>query len=137
MKLIKTYTDGGSRGNPGHAAIGVVLKNEEGKRVGEFKEYIGIATNNVAEYKALVKALEMAREMGATEVQAYLDSELVVKQMKREYRVKDPGLSQLFVLVWNLSLGFDKISYHHIRREFNTEADALVNEALDDQALKG
>jgi len=131
MKLIKTYTDGGSRGNPGPAAIGVVLKDEAGKNLTTFKEYIGETTNNQAEYKALVKALELAREFEAEEVVCYLDSELVVKQMRREYKVKDVGLSQLFVLVWNLSLGFKKISFHHIRREFNSEADALVNEALD------
>lgn len=133
QKIIKTYTDGGSRGNPGPSAIGVVVKDEQDHNLATFKEYIGNTTNNQAEYKALIKALELAKELGGEEVRCYLDSELVVKQLKREYKVKDAGLAQLFVLAWNLSLGFQKISFHHIRREYNSEADALVNEALDER----
>lgn len=75
----------------------------------------------------------MAQDLGAQEVECYLDSELVVKQMRREYKVKDEGLAKLFVLIWNLGASFPKISYHHVRREHNKEADALVNEALDEQ----
>lgn len=132
-KIIQTYTDGGSRGNPGPAAIGVVIKNEKGKNISTFKEYIGETTNNQAEYKALAKALEIAKEEDVDEVLCYLDSELVVKQMKREYKVKDAELSQLFVLVCDLATQFSKVTYKHVRREFNKEADALVNEALDEK----
>ena len=128
---IHTYTDGGARGNPGPAAIGVVLKTPNGSIITTHKECIGSTTNNQAEYKALVKALEMAKEEGAQEVHCYLDSELVVKQLRREYRVKDQELGKLFVLAWNLGLNFSKVSYTHIRREFNKEADSLVNQALD------
>ncbi len=129
-KKIKLYTDGGARGNPGPAGIGAVLKDEKDNIVVETFEYIGEATNNFAEYTALIRGLEKAKELGVEEVECFLDSELVVKQMRREYRVKDKNLSVLFVKVWNLSLGFKKISYTHIRREMNSEADRLVNEAI-------
>ncbi len=132
MTTIHTYTDGGARGNPGPAAIGVVLKNQGGDILATHKEYLGEATNNQAEYRALIKALEMAKEAGADEVVCYLDSELVVKQLKREYKVKNENIAQLFVLAWNLSTGFRKVSFTHIRREYNKEADALVNESLDE-----
>ena len=130
-KIILTYSDGGSRGNPGPAAIGVVLKSPDGKIIATHKEKIGITTNNQAEYRALITALHMAKEHGAEEVHANLDSELVVKQCLGEYRVKDKDLQPQFIKVHNASLAFKKVTYKHIRREFNTEADALVNEALD------
>lgn len=133
-KIIKTWSDGGSRGNPGPAAYGVVLKDEAGKIVKFYHEYIGINTNNQAEYGGLIKSLELAHELGADEVHCHLDSELIVKQMRQEYKVKDPGLSILFVKAWNWKLKFKKITFTHIRREFNSEADALVNEALDEAA---
>ncbi len=133
MTILHTYTDGGARGNPGPAAIGVVVKNTDGDIIATHKEYIGEATNNQAEYRALIKALEMAREAGAEEVVCHLDSELVVKQLKREYKVKNENIAQLFVLAWNLSTGFRKVTFTHVRREYNKEADALVNEALDEE----
>ncbi len=131
MNKIITFTDGGSRGNPGFAAIGGVLYDENKNKIDLFKECIGKNTNNQAEYFALLKALELAKKHKADIVECYLDSELVVKQMKREYKVKDKGLAIIFVQIWNIAIGFKKISFHHIPREKNQEADALVNEALD------
>ncbi len=131
MNKIITFTDGGSRGNPGPAAIGGVLYDENKNQIDSFKECIGKTTNNQAEYRALLKALEIAKKHKAEIVECFLDSELVVKQMKREYKVKDKGLAIIFVQIWNIVIGFKKISFHHIPREKNQEADALVNEALD------
>lgn len=131
MNKIITFTDGGSRGNPGPAAIGGVLYDEKKNKIDSFKECIGKNTNNQAEYCALLKALELAKKHKAEIVECFLDSELVVKQMKREYKVKDKGLAVIFVHIWNIAIAFKKISFHHIPREKNQEADALVNEALD------
>jgi ribonuclease HI len=131
MKTIILHTDGGARGNPGPAAIGVVLADEHKKVVKEFGRYIGETTNNQAEYQALVAALTEAKNLGAAKVICYLDSELIVKQLKQEYKVKDKDLGVLFLKAWNLSQGFKEISYHHIPREQNKHADALVNQALD------
>ncbi len=128
MKAI-IYTDGGARGNPGPAGIGVVIKFDETTHY--FKKYIGKTTNNQAEYQALVMALEKAKELGATEVDCRLDSELVVKQLNREYRVKDKDLAIQFVKVWNLMANFKKVTFKHVFREDNKEADRLVNEAID------
>lgn len=128
---IKIFTDGGARGNPGPAAIGIVIKNENDKILKQYSEYIGEATNNQAEYKALLQGLELAKKFKPAEISCYLDSELVVKQMKQEYRVKDKDLQPLFIKVWNLSLGYKKVNFHHISREFNHEADALLNQELD------
>lgn len=128
---ITFFTDGGSRGNPGPSASGVWSPD-----IGEFKRYLGIATNNQAEYTAIVMAMEEAvkyqeKHPHITEVQFFMDSELAVKQLNREYRVKDPTLQKLFVQVWNLTLKFKKVTFTHVRREKNKEADRLVNEALD------
>jgi ribonuclease HI len=128
---IKLYTDGGARGNPGPAGAGGVIKNEKGEIIKEFSRFLGVATNNQAEYQALISGLEKAAELSAKEINCYLDSELVVKQLNREYRVKDKDLAPLFVKVWNLSLKFKKIKFHHIFREDNKEADGLVNQAID------
>lgn len=130
MKLI-TYTDGGARGNPGPAAIGVVVKDAAGKNLRAFGKYIGDTTNNQAEYQALVAAVSAAVELGATELQCFLDSELIVKQMNREYRVRDVDLQKHFVIVWNLTQKLKKLSFTHVPRAKNKEADALVNQALD------
>ncbi len=134
MKII-TFTDGGSRGNPGPAAIGVVVKNAAtGKNLEAFGRYIGQTTNNQAEYQALVAALETALKRGATEVACFLDSELIVKQMNREYRVRDINLQPHFVKIWNMAASLKKCTFTHVRREKNQEADALVNEALDQRS---
>lgn len=133
MKL-KTYTDGGARGNPGPAAAGIVVKNEANKTLAAFGVYLGHQTNNFAEYTAVIEALKKAKELGATEVECIMDSLLVVKQMRREYKVKEPTLQKLFLQVYNLSQEFKKITYRHVYREDNKEADAEVNKALDAMA---
>ncbi|MDD5043184.1 MAG: ribonuclease HI family protein [Patescibacteria group bacterium] len=133
MKL-KVYTDGGARGNPGPAGIGAVIKDLK-KVLWSAGKYIGETTNNQAEYKALIFGLEKAKELKAVEVECFLDSELVAKQMNREYKVKDKDLAPLFVKVWNLTMGFKKVTFKHIYREDNKDADFLVNEAID-KALK-
>jgi ribonuclease HI len=131
IKKIIIHTDGGSRGNPGPAAIGAVLKNEAGETVAEISQYIGETTNNQAEYRAVVAAIEKAKELKAEELNFFLDSELVVKQLNREYKVRDKDLAPLFMKIYNAMLGFKKVTFKHVRREFNSEADKLVNEALD------
>lgn len=128
---LKIYTDGGARGNPGPAGIGAVIFDEKERVIVEISEYIGEATNNQAEYRALIAGLVKAKKLGAKELEVFLDSELVVKQLNREYRVKDKDLAPLFVQVYNISLGFKKIVFKHIFREKNELADKLVNQALD------
>ncbi|MBL7057917.1 ribonuclease HI family protein [Patescibacteria group bacterium] len=130
MKII-IYSDGGARGNPGPSGIGAVLKNEAGEILKEVSEYIGVATNNQAEYKAIIRALEEAKKIGAIFVEANLDSELVVKQLNGQYKVKNPGLAPFFLQIYNLRQSFEKIIFKHIRREFNAEADKLANDAMD------
>lgn len=130
MKLT-TFTDGGARGNPGPAACGIVVKDENKKTVASFGVFLGDQTNNFAEYNGLIEALKKAKELGATEVDCVLDSELIVKQMRGEYKVKEPTLQKLFVKVYNLAAGFKKVTYRHVLREQNKEADAEVNKILD------
>lgn len=130
MKLT-IYTDGGARGNPGPAAAGVVIKNETGKNLTAYGEYLGEQTNNFAEYSALISGLKKAKELGATEVDCILDSELVTKQMKREYKVKEPTLQKLYIQAYNAATAFKKVNFIHTMREGNKEADRLVNEILD------
>lgn len=130
MKL-KTFTDGGARGNPGPAALGVAIYNEQFALIKEFGEYIGETTNNQAEYRALLAALSETHTMGADEVECFLDSELVVKQMKGEYRVKNAELALIYMKIWNLVKKFKKVSFRHIPREKNKVADAQVNIAID------
>lgn len=128
-KLI-IYTDGGARGNPGPAGIGCVIFDEKGKLVEEISKYIGLATNNQAEYQALLAGLNQAKALDAQRIEVFLDSELVVKQLNLKYRVKDKDLAPLFVRAYNLTLGFKKVIFKHIRREKNELADRLVNLAL-------
>ncbi len=129
-KLI-INTDGGARGNPGPAGLGVVIKNEDGEVIATIARYLGKMTNNQAEYRAIVAGIHKAKDLGAEEVDFYLDSELAVKQLNREYKVRNKDLQPLFVEIYNQSLGFKKVKFHHVRREFNKEADALANEAMD------
>lgn len=126
---LKIWTDGGARGNPGPAGIGVVL--EYGGKKEKFQQFIGTATNNQAEYSAVILGLQKAKELGAKTVDVFLDSELVVKQLNQKYKIKDKNLAGLFVKVWNLSLDFKKIKFNHIYRNDNKEADRLVNQAID------
>jgi len=130
MKLV-IHTDGGSRGNPGPSGIGVVFSDARGKKVKEISEYIGKATNNQAEYTALVRALEEAKKLKTDEVSIIMDSELIVKQLKQEYKVRDKDLAALFVKAWNLLQGFTSYSVKHVKRDKNKRADELVNQAID------
>ena len=165
MNKITIYTDGGARNNPGPAGIGVVLYDEKKKIIETYKEYIGDATNNQAEYRALIKGLELAEKYldsrrsllageipasagmtkeggndpttlklrGASkrvEIECFLDSELIVKQLNKEYKVKNPEIKDLYNQVLDLSM-FKNISFKHVRREQNKLADKLVNEAID------
>lgn len=129
------YTDGGARGNPGPAAIGVVIQDEKGKTVKTYSEYLGERTNNQAEYEALILGLQKVKIYKPKEIACFLDSELVVKQLNGEYKIKDPDIQPLFIKVWNLKLDFEKIFFRHIEREKNKEADKLVNQKLDTQKL--
>ncbi|MEK7648835.1 MAG: ribonuclease HI family protein [Patescibacteria group bacterium] len=132
MKKLIIHTDGGARGNPGPAAIGCVLFDPDIKEEYYISNYIGSTTNNQAEYRALLAALEKAQVLMATHVECYLDSELVVKQMRGEYRVRDKNLSPLYLKIWNLTLKFTSITFNHIPRAMNKKADSLVNKALDE-----
>ena len=128
---VKLSTDGGARGNPGPAAYGYVLEDEEGKVLAAHGERIGIATNNVAEYSALIAGLEKAIELGLDEVEVVSDSELMVKQMRGEYRVKNEALQELWSRAGRLARQVGSVGYTAVRREHNKLADKLVNEALD------
>ena len=130
MKVI-THTDGGARGNPGPAGLGVYITDADGNVLMEHSRYLGEQTNNHAEYMAIIDALEHAKQLGADEVDMYMDSELAVKQLNHEYKVRNAGLIPLFMRVWNLSTGFKKVRYIHVRREKNKQADRLVNIAID------
>ena len=132
---IIIYTDGGSRGNPGPAAIGTVIQYD-----GKEKEYgkaIGKATNNVAEYQAIIFALKKIKQLigkeksKKREVEVKADTELVVKQINREYKIKKDGLKDYFIELWNLTQDFKKVTFTHILRNKNKDADRLVNQALD------
>lgn len=129
-KLI-IYSDGGARGNPGPAGIGVVIYSPEKEIIAEISEYLGETTNNQAEYRAVIAGMEKAKELGALELEFYLDSELVVRQLNGQYKVKNEGLAPLFVKIYNLRQSFKKVTFSHVRREFNKEADALANQAMD------
>jgi ribonuclease HI len=130
MKL-KIYTDGGSRGNPGPAGIGVIIKDEKGKILKKISKSVGILTNNQAEYFAIIEALKEAKKLNVSEIDCYLDSELLVKQLNRKYKIRDRKLSLLFIKVWNLIQNFKKVNFYYLPRIKNKEADKLVNLALD------
>jgi ribonuclease HI len=124
-------TDGGARGNPGPAAFGYVLESEDGHVLDARGERIGVATNNVAEYSALVAGLRKALDLGVTELEVVSDSELLVKQMRGEYKVKNEALRELNREASELAAGLEKVAYTAVRRAHNELADSLVNEALD------
>ena len=130
MKLL-AFCDGGARGNPGPAGLGVVIKDASGKVVAEISEAIGHATNNVAEYSAVKRALERARELGATEVEIVSDSKLLVEQLNGRFKVKNPTLQRFHAEVRAVARGFTSVTYRHVRREYNVRADELVNLAID------
>jgi len=136
-KSLTSFTDGGARGNPGPAAIGVAIYDDQDQLVHEVSEYLGHQTNNFAEYTALVRALEEAKKLGADRLSCFLDSELVVKQLAGEYRVKNPDLRVLFEQAKKLACDFSRVTFEHVRREKNKAADRLVNEALDSAHAEG
>jgi ribonuclease HI len=132
LKVV-VHVDGGARGNPGPAAIAAVASSPEDEELlAERSAYIGEATNNVAEYRALLLGLELARELGAEEVEVVNDSELIARQIGGEYKVKHAGLKPLFTEAMNELRGFHKWAVRPVRREQNARADELVNEALDE-----
>lgn len=140
MKNIIIYTDGGSRGNPGKAAIGVVFCNEMEQIVKKFGEYIGDnLTNNEAEYQAVIFALKKFKSVfgkaiaETSDVEIRSDSELLVKQMNGEYKLSDEKIQKFFIEIWNLKIDFKSVRFKSIPREKNKEADKMVNEALDQQ----
>lgn len=137
METITIFTDGGSRGNPGPAGIGVYIVDANNEVVKEVAETIGNATNNFAEYQGVLRGLQTAKEIFGKKTkdmqfEIKVDSELVKKQLNNEYQIKDPGLVPLFIAIHNLRVAnFPNLVLIHVRREFNKEADRLVNEALD------
>ena len=128
--MISIYTDGASRGNPGPASLGVVIKDKKEKVLGAWKKLIGIATNNQAEYQALIFGLEKAKKIKAEEINCFSDSKLVVEQINRRFKIKDKKLAILFIKAWNLSQSFKKINFYYLPREDNKEADYLANSAF-------
>jgi ribonuclease HI len=131
MSRVTVNVDGGARGNPGPAAIGVVLRDDGGEVLEEVGETIGEATNNVAEYRALLRGIELAAERGATDLELLGDSQLVVRQVEGRYKVKHAGMKKLHEEVKRALRDFDSWSIRHVRRESNVDADRLVNQALD------
>jgi ribonuclease HI len=134
-KLI-IYCDGGSRGNPGPAGLGAVIYDDKKNKLFEISEFLGVTTNNQAEYKGVLQAIKKAKELKAKEITFYLDSELIVKQMNGQYRVKNRDLIPLYMEIRKYILEFQKVEFNHVRREYNKEADALANMAMDKHAPK-
>lgn len=130
-RSLRIFTDGASRGNPGEAGIGVLIEDSSGNRLKEIRRYLGKATNNQAEYTALLIGLQASREMGAEDISVFADSELLVKQMKGEYKVKHPLLLPLYTEAKALTSGLKKFRITHVPRAKNAHADALANEAID------
>jgi len=136
---LMVYTDGGARGNPGPAAIGVVFSDERGRAVKRYGKTLGIATNNEAEYEAVRFALEKARSLfgkartRTMRVEVRMDSELVCRQLNGEYKVEEERLWSRFMRIWNLRRDFGEITFRHVPRHLNRDADRLVNEALDQE----
>jgi ribonuclease HI len=134
---VRIWIDGGSRGNPGPSAVGVLVEDLAGVTLATVSKAIGITTNNVAEYKALLAGLEKAEELGASGVEVVSDSELLVRQMLGQYRVKNAGLQPLFMEARQKAARFASFSIRHTGREHNAKADGLVNHALDEQERAG
>ncbi len=137
MLVVRIYTDGASRGNPGEAGIGVAIYGQDNETLVELGEYIGVATNNVAEYTALIRGLQAAKKLGANKVEVYADSELMIKQMKGQYKVKNEGLQPLYQQARALFLEFASCTFTHVPREKNKRADALANQGIDNKGKKG
>lgn len=135
MKLT-LYTDGGARGNPGPAGCGVVVYDSQNRIIGEYTKFLERATNNQAEYEALVLGLQKAKGLKAKEIDCYSDSQLIVEQLNQRYKIKNPELGSLFIKIWNLSQCFKKVSFRHIPREKNKLADKLVNQVIDENTKR-
>jgi len=140
MKKIIIYTDGGSRGNPGQAAIGVVFCNEKDQIIKKYGEYLGDnITNNEAEYSAVIFALKKFKALfgkkiaEVSDVEVRADSELLVKQLNGEYKLENEKIQKFFIEIWNLKIDFKSVKFKHIPREKNFEADHLVNQVMDSQ----
>jgi ribonuclease HI len=139
MKKFIVYTDGGSRGNPGPSAIGVVFSDEKGRVLKKYGQVLGVATNNQAEYQAVIFALKKLKSLlgskntADTEVEFRSDSELLVNQLQGRYKILDEKIQPLFIAVWNLKLDYKKVEFVFLGRGENKEADFLVNEALDQE----
>ena len=137
MKKLIVFTDGGSRGNPGPGAIGVVICDENSTILKKYSEHIGDCTNNEAEYQGVILALKKTKALYGKnkiknlEIEIRSDSELLIKQLNGEYKILEPGIQSLFIKVWNLKIDFGKLEFDLIPREKNKEADRLVNEELD------
>jgi ribonuclease HI len=129
---IVAYIDGGARGNPGPAGYGVRIENDRGDLIEEFCGFLGSATNNIAEYNGLLAALRYANDHGHRVVRIKSDSELLVKQMIGQYRVKNPGLQTLYQQAQGLARTLERVAYEHVRREQNKDADRLANQAMDE-----
>jgi ribonuclease HI len=130
--MIRAYIDGGARGNPGPAGYGVRIEDMDGNLIEELHGALGIATNNVAEYNGLLAALKWAVDHGQPDVHIRADSELLVKQMRGEYKIKNAGLQPLAARARLLMMELGKVTFEHVRRELNTEADRLSNIAMDE-----
>ena len=134
---VVVYTDGGSRGNPGEAALGVVIKSSRGDVIKRYGERLGVKTNNEAEYAAVAFGLKKLKQLYGKEktrtmhIEMRMDSELVCKQLSAEYKIENENLFPLFISIWNLRQDFDTVTFTHVSREKNQEADRMVNEALD------
>lgn len=132
MMAIVAYIDGGARGNPGPAGYGVRIEDEQGSLINEFNGFIGNSTNNVAEYNGLLAALRYAQQHGHRSLRIRSDSELLVKQMRGEYRVKNAGLQPLHQQARAIAESLERVVYEHVRREQNKDADRLANLAMDE-----
>lgn len=130
---VYIYTDGGSRGNPGPSATGVVIKNEKGAVLSAYGESLGRQTNNFAEYSAVISGLRKSIKLGATEIELISDSKLIVEQLNKRWKIKEPTIQKLFIEAWNELQKFKKYKIIHVRREKNKEADAEVNKMLDEK----
>jgi len=141
MKII-IYTDGGSRGNPGPAGIGVVIADDKGAPIKKYSEYLGEKTNNEAEYQAIIFALKKVKalygksKIKSLKIEARSDSELIVNQLNHRYKIEEEHLQKLFMKIWNMLIDFGEVKFVYIPREKNKDADRLVNECLDGEIGK-
>lgn len=135
MNILNVYTDGASRGNPGPASIGIVFKDEKGNTIWQKQQSVGKATNNEAEYQALIYAMKHVRRYHPKRIRFHSDSELMVRQMRGEYKIKNAGIQKLFLEAWNRKIDLGDVEFILVPRAKNQEADHLANKALDQKKL--